>query len=28
MILAYQQLGKTIPLNDSDIIESLFIEVA
>lgn len=28
MILAYQQQGKTIPLNDNDIIESLFIEVA
>ena len=28
MILAYQQQGKTIPSNDSDIIESLFIEVA
>lgn len=25
MILAYQQQGKTIPSNDSDIIESLFI---
>ncbi len=28
MILAYQQQGKTIPLNDDDIIETLLIEVA
>ncbi len=28
MILAYQQQGKSIPLNDDDIIETLSIEVA
>jgi len=28
MILAYQQQGKAIPLNDEDIIETLSIEVA